>query len=231
MKKIVLIVFLFFSISSLAQHKPFQFGFKGAVNIGWFGTDAKGYNNEGTEIGGSWGFVADIYLMENYAFTTGFDVLFLNGTMTYPSALQYTIDSSLYLYGQMESKFKTKYIEIPLIFTMRTNQIGKLRYYGQIGFGIGILLNAKADNTFTPKIGGETVSNEGEDSDLFRSTRESFIIGAGIEIPLTGSTFIRTGIKYDNAFVNVMKGNNTANSDISNDARNNYFELNLCLLF
>jgi len=229
MKKIVLIVFLFFSISSLAQHKPFQFGFKGAVNIGWFGTDTKGYSNEGTEFGGSWGFVADIYLMENYAFTTGFDVLFLNGTLTYPHAMQDTID--LPVFGQMESKFKTKYIEIPIIFTMRTSLIGKLRYYGQIGFGIGILLNAKADNTFTPDDGNEPVSNEGEDSDLFRSTRESFIIGAGIEIPLTGSTFIRTGIKYDNAFINVMKGNNTANSDISNDARNNYFELNLCLLF
>ena len=41
MKKIVLVVFLLYSISSLAQHKPFQFGFKGAVNIGWFGTDLK----------------------------------------------------------------------------------------------------------------------------------------------------------------------------------------------
>jgi len=229
MKKIIFVVLLLFSINSLAQHKPFQFGFKGAVNIGWFGTDAKGYSNEGTEIGGSWGFVADIYLMENYAFTTGFDVLFLNGTLTYQHVMQDTID--LPVFGQMESKFKTKYIEIPIIFTMRTNQIGKLRYYGQIGFGIGILLNAKADNTFTPDDGNESVSNEGEDTGLFRSTRESFIIGAGIEIPLTGSTFIRTGIKYDNAFINVMKGNNTANSDISNDARNNYFELNLCLLF
>jgi len=225
MKKIIFIIFLLYSINSFAQHKPFQFGFKGAVNIGWFGTDLKVYSNEGTEIGGSWGFVADIYLMENYAFTTGFDVLFLNGTLTYPHIMQDTIG------GQMESTFKKKYIEIPIIFTMRTNQIGKLRYYGQIGFGFGILLNAKVDNTFTPADGGEAISNEGEDSGLFRSTRESFIIGGGIEIPLTGSTFIRTGIKYDNAFINVMKGNNTANSDVSNNARNNYFELNLCLLF
>ncbi len=70
---------------------------------------------------------------------------------------------------------------------MRTNDIGKFRVYGQIGFGIGILLNAKANNTFTPLNGGNSESNEGEVSDLFTSTRESFIIGAGIENPRTSN--------------------------------------------
>jgi hypothetical protein len=229
MKKIIFVIFLLYSTTILAQHKPFQFGFKGAVNMGWFGTDVKDYSNLGVDFGGSWGFVADIYLMENYAFTTGFDVLFLNGSMRYPYAMQDTIDMAVF--GQMESKFKAKYIEIPLVFTMRTNEIGKVKIFGQIGFGFGILLNAKANNTFTPDNGQNIVSNDGEDSDIFRPTRESFIIGAGIEIPLDGSTFIRTGIKYDNAFIDVLKGNNTADFSVENDARNNYIELNVCLLF
>lgn len=229
MKKIIFVIFLLYSTNILAQHKPFQFGFKGAASIGWFGTDVKDYSNEGVDFGGSWGFVADIYLMENYAFTTGFDVLFLNGSMKYPYAKQDTIDMTVF--GQMESKFKAKYIEIPLVFTMRTNDIGKVKIFGQIGFGFGILLNAKANNTFIPDNGQSTESNEGEDSGIFRPTRESFIIGAGIEIPLDASTFIRTGIKYDNAFIDVLKGNNTADFSIENDARNNFIELNVCLLF
>jgi hypothetical protein len=229
MKKIIFVIFLLYSTTILAQHKPFQFGFKGAANMGWFGTDVKDYSNEGVDFGGSWGFVADIYLMENYAFTTGFDVLFLNGSMTYPYAVVDTID--LPIYGQMESKFKAKYIEIPLVFTMRTNEIGKVKIFGQIGFGFGILLNAKANNTFIPDNSQNIESNESEDSGIFRPTRESFIIGAGIEIPLDGSTFIRTGIKYDNAFIDVLKGNNTADLNVENDARNNFIELNVCLLF
>lgn len=229
MKKIIFIVFLLYSNIVFAQHKPFQFGFKGAANMGWFGTDVKGYSNEGVEFGGSWGFVADIYMMENYAFTTGFDVLFLNGFMRYPYAMQDTIDMTVL--GQMESKFKAKYIEIPLIFTMRTNEIGKVKIFGQIGFGFGILLDAKANNTFIPDNGQTNESSEGEDSGIFRPTRESFIIGAGIEIPLDGSTFIRTGIRYDNAFIDVLKGNNTADLSIENDARNNFIEFNLCLIF
>ena len=229
MKKIIFTIFLLYSTVVFAQHKPFQFGFKGGANIGWFGTDVKGYSNEGVEFGGSWGFVADIYLMENYAFTTGFDVLFVNGSMRYPYAMQDTIDMAIL--GHMESKFKAKYIEIPLVFTMRTNEIGKVKIYGQIGFGFGILLDAKANNTFVPDNGQNTETQEGEKSGIFKSTRESFIIGAGVEIPLDGSTFIRTGIKYDNAFIDVLKGNNTADFDVENDARNNFIEFNVCLIF
>jgi hypothetical protein len=229
MKKIIFIVCLLCSTTLLAQHKPFQFGFKGGASLGWFGTDVNGYSNNGVEFGGSWGFVADIFLMENYAFTTGFDVLFLNASMTYPYAIEDSIDVPIL--GQMESKLKAKYIEIPILFTMRTNEIGKLKIYGQIGFGFGILLNAKANNAFTSDNSQTFESDDNVDSDIFRPTRESFIIGAGIEIPLDGSTFIRTGIKYDNAFINVLKGNNTADFNIENDARNNFIELNVSLLF
>ncbi len=229
MKKIIFIVFLLYSTVVFAQHKPFQFGFRGGANIGWFGTDANGYSNEGVEFGGSWGFVADIYLMENYAFTTGFDVLFLNGSMKYPYAMTDSIDMPIF--GHMESKFKAKYIEIPLVFTMRTNEIGKVKIFGQIGFGFGILLDAKANNTFTPDNGQSAETKEGEKSSIFRPTRESFIIGAGVEIPLDGSTFIRTGFKYDNAFIDVLKGDNTADFSIENEARNNFIEFNVCLIF
>lgn len=229
MKKIVFIVLLMYSSTLVAQHKPFQFGFKGSVNMGWFGTDVNGYSNEGINFGGSWGFVADIYLMENYAFTTGFDVLFLNGTMKYPHAVSDTGMSIID--GQIESTFKTKYIEVPLVFTMRTNQIGKIKIYGQIGVGIAFLLNAKADYAFTPDNGSAQEISEGEKSDIFRTTRESFIIGAGIEIPIHGSTFIRVGFKFDNAFINVLKGNNAADTSIENDARNNFIDFNVCLLF
>jgi len=229
MKKIIIIVFLMCSITLFGQHKPFQFGFKGSINMGWFGTDVKEYSNEGVDFGGSWGFVADIYLMENYAFTTGFDVLFLNGTMKYPYANSDA--SGTIINGKMESSFKAKYIEVPLVFTMRTNEIGKIKIYGQIGVGIAFLLKAKANNAFTSDNGLITENNEGEKSDIFRPTRESFIVGAGIEIPIHGSTFIRTGIKYDNAFIDVLKGNNTTDESIENDARNNFIELNVCLLF
>jgi len=64
-----------------------------------------------------------------------------------------------------------------------------------------------------------------------RFMRASLILGAGVEIPLHGDTYLRTGIKYDNAFSNVLKGDNALNPDEKNQARNNFIELNLAILF
>ena len=79
-----LLLFVIISAKATAQHKPFQFGFSGGANIGWWATDAENYSNSGVKPGGSWGFVADFFMMEGYSFTTGFNVIYLNGEMAMP---------------------------------------------------------------------------------------------------------------------------------------------------
>lgn len=228
MKKTWLIFFLFilFQIPELeAQHKPFQFGFSGSANIGWWATDAEGYSNNGVQPGGSWGFVADFFMMEGYSFTTGFNVLYLNGEMTMP----YMVEGQE---GSLDRIYKTHYIELPLIFTMKTNEIKeKFRIYGQIGFGLSFLLKAKGIDTFSPAIGGSPVESEKNIYDNLAPTRESLILGAGIEVPLNESTYARVGIKFDNAFINVLKDYNTVNSSIKNNGRNSLMELNVAIIF
>jgi len=228
MKKTLLIFFLFllFLIPGLkAQHKPFQFGFSGGANIGWWATDAENYSNKGIQPGGSWGFVADIFMMEGYSFTTGFNVLYLNGQMEMP----YKVDGQE---GSLDRVYKTHYIELPLIFTMKTNEIKeKFRIYGQIGFGMSFLLKAKGIDTFTPAAGGSSVETEKNIYDNMAPTRESLIIGAGVEVPIHESMYARIGIKFDNAFVNVLKGYNTVNPSVKNNGRNSLMELNAAIIF
>ena len=205
MKRTLIILFVLVSLSLTAQHKPFQFGFKAGANIGWFNTSAENYNNIGADFGGSWGFVADFFIMENYSFTTGFDVLYLNGTMSYPA--EYKYDTSSYpLQGNRKRSYRTKYIKIPFVLTMKTNEIKKLRYYGQIGFGLNILISAKAKDEFTADDGSDVITDENNIYNELRFTRESLILGAGVEVPMQGSTFFRIGITYDNAFIDILKG-------------------------
>jgi hypothetical protein len=218
MKQFILLVLVLSTIVTFGQHKPFQFGFRGGVNTGWFATDADGYSNNGSKIGGSWGIVADFFLMEGYSFTTGFDVLYLNGSINAPSDM-------VGLNATLVRGFKTKYIELPLIFTMKTKNIKeKVRIYGQVGFGISFLLSAKTNDTYYPMNGGDPVKKNENAYDDFRFTRESLILGVGIEIPLKGSTYIRTGFKFDNAFVNVLKSD-------TGKARNNFLELSAAVIF
>lgn len=230
MRKLLTVILIMLAINSFAQHKAFQMGFKGALNLGWFATDATGYKGEGANFGGSWGFTADIFLMDNYSFTTGFDLIYLNSTISYPDQKPHD-ESAVMIDGISTRKYKTKYIELPLVLTMKTNKIGNLKYFGQVGFGMGFLVSAKADEEF---IADEIAFTSSETVNAYRDlqpTRQSLIIGLGTEIPIQGSTYLRTGIKFDNAFVNVLKGYNNGDSFLKNNGRNSFIEINLSVFF
>ncbi len=223
MKRFFIVFFMgLMAFSATAQHKPYQFGFKASANIGWFGTNAEHFDNKGVKPGFSWGFVADFFLMENYSITTGFDMVFLNGKLSYP----YMIDGDRGVtVDYITNTFKTRYIQLPVVLTMKTNEIKGSRYYGQIGGALGFLISAREEGDFA----GETIKKS--NSEMVNFFRGSFIFGAGIEIPLNGSTYIRTGIQFNNGFTDVLKGNNVVYPDIKNQARSQFFELNACILF
>ena len=228
----IIIAIFSLSLSLMAQQKPFQFGFKVAPNIGWYNTTSDNYENKGADFGGSWGFIADIFIMENYSFTTGFDVLYLNGTMSYPSVYESESVMPVELIGTLTRSYRTKYVKIPFVLTMKTNEINKLRYYGQIGFGLSILLTARANDEFVSDVGNNVITNDKHNIyDEMRFTRESLILGAGVEVPIQGSTYVRVGLVFDNAFINVLKGDNTVDSSVKNNGRNSFLGLDVSILF
>ncbi len=229
-KLLLLITSLLFTIYANAQNKPFQFGFRGGMNLGWFSSVNDNYSNEGLKFGGSWGFIADFFLMENYSVTSGFDVVYLNGSMKYPAYYFSSVYSNPES-GNLERTYKTKYVRIPVVFTMKTNQIKKVRYYGQIGFGISILLTARGHDTYNSDSGKDPYSENENIYDQLRPTRESIILGAGVEIPIHKSTYIRTGITFDNAIINVLKGNNSIDQSVKHNGRNSFIGIDASLLF
>ncbi len=226
------IIFLLMTVSySLsAQHKPFQFGFKGGLNLGWFSSVDDNYQNRGSKFGTSWGFAADFYLMENYSLTTGIEVLNVNGAMDYPDGY-WPSNSTYILPGTRHRDYKIKYLRVPVLFTMKTNEINKVKYFGQIGIGIGFSLTAKSSDNFTLENGESMESETNNIYDEIRTTRESVLIGAGVEIPIHKSTYTRIGILFDNAIFNILKGNNSINTSIKNNGRNSFIELNASLFF
>lgn len=230
MKKTITIFLIAISISLTAQQKPFQFGIKAGPNMGWFSTSADNYHNKGVDFGGSWGFIADFFIMDNYSFVTGFDIVYLNGTMTYPDIYKYDA-SSVEVMGTTERSYRTKYVKIPLLFTMKTNEINSIKYYGQVGFGLSILFAAKAKDDFTPEDGENIATPKHNIYDELLPTRESLILGAGMEIPLQGSTIIRVGLVYDNAFINILRGNNSVNNAVKSNGRNSFISLDIGILF
>lgn len=209
----ILLVLLCIAFVTKAQHKPFQFGFQGGLNIGWLRVDDADFSNKGVDIGGSYGFVADFFLMENYSFTTGINVLYINGNTTM------NMDN-----GVLERNYQTRYLQLPFLFTMKTNPINdKFRIYGQLGYGLAFLLRAKSNDEFRDNDGNTTTETSNVYDEL-TFTRSSLILGIGLEIPIHGSTLIRAGVKFDNCFITMFKGDDFK-------VKNKFFDINLAVLF
>lgn len=231
MKKLTLgliVVLVFCFTNAQSQQKPFVFGFKAGPNMGWMKPDTKGYESDGVKPGFSWGFIADFFLMENYGINTGFDVVFLNGGLKMPYLME--VDSATSYEGTLTRKYKLKYIQVPVTLKMRTNELGKFRIYGQIGFGANFLIGAKADDSFSAS--GYSTSSEDEDIyDDMTFMRAALILGAGAEFNLGGSTSLMAGITFNNGFLDVLNGKNTVDPTLNNKALANFLSLDIGIVF
>ncbi len=233
MKKIFLFLLISFIFSQFinAQDKAFQFGFKIAPNIGWMKTNAQGYENDGVKPGFSWGFVGDIHLMENYWINTGFNVNFIHCAYHYPHQIPASGGSSSYVVGTLNRDLITKYIQLPIVFRMKTNENNGITYFGEIGFGLGFLFDAKASDKFYE---GEVLIKETDKVDVvneFRFTRESLILGAGMEFAIGETNKLTTGLRFDNCFFDIMKDQNSIDPSIEQKGMSNFIELQVCFLF
>lgn len=229
MKKALIVLFLFLLLSgtSSAQEKAFQFGFKIAPSVSWMKMHATSYENEGLKVGFNWGFVGDFYLMENYSIQTGFNVMYLNGYYSYPDRKN-TTDIG-FVEGVTSRVLRLKYIQIPAVMRMRTNEINKFTFYGEVGLGLAFLTGAKADDNFVSAL----VNMETEDVDVskqYRFTRESLILGAGFYYNLGGSTRLFSGLRFDNNFFDIMKDQNQIDPSIEKKGIANFIEVNIGIL-
>jgi hypothetical protein len=207
------------------QYKSVAMGVKLAPNIGWLKVDGDGYNREGIVPGLSWGLITDFYFAQNYAFSTGFTVSFHNGRISYPDIQSDAI-------GVLDRRYRLKYIDIPLMVKMKTNQIDKFRFFGQIGVQPGVRIASKAKDTFIASSPVFTVNRDWHNIDsqthLFRAT---MIVGVGIEYPIDKSSAIVAGINFVNGLSDALKGKNAVDGTINHKGIPNAFELSLGVIF
>ena len=219
---------------AFSQIKPFRFGLKVAPNVGWISPDSDGYEKNGTSAGFSWGFIGDFSITENYFFSSGFNVTYINGNISQPhtEAIINNGDTTKYT-GTLQRKIKFRYIDLPLTLKMKTNKFDAIQVYGQIGFSVGFNLKAKSDETFSYKVGSEYMStnNTSDISDEITLVKGSLVLGGGMEYFIDNSTSIVAGITYYNGLSNIMKGYNTAYPSTKQKTFASYFELTIGIIF
>jgi hypothetical protein len=225
------LLFLLLITNVEAQYKPVMFGMRIGTNLGWMKPDAENYASEGVVPGFTWGFIGEFFIMENYAILTGFNVNFNGGKMEYPSIMDVIIDNdTVTVSGQLHRKYNLKYIEIPLCLKMQTALTDKMIIFGKIGLGTSFRLSAKATDEFVYEGGVVSEPKHNIDSDI-ALMRESLIVGGGIELKIKGSTALILELTYDNAFNNMLNGNNPAVPDTKPKAIHNFVELGAGIVF
>ena len=232
MKKLILTIALFLLMSqSFAQYKPVLFGLKVGSNIGWIKPDTEEYESEGVKMGFTWGFIGEFFFMENYALLTGFNMNFNGGKLEYPTIMDVPEgDTTMTVSGQLHRQYHLKYIQIPLCLKMQTDLSEKITIFGKIGIGTAFNLNAKGTDDFVYE-GGEITKDKADIDDEIALMRESLIVGGGVEWKIKGSTAIIVDLTYDNAFNNMLTGNNPAMPGTEPQAIHNFVELGAGIVF
>ncbi len=209
-----------------------RFGIKLAPNMAWLRSDSKGIEGDGSVLGYSFGLLTEFPVGQtgNYRFATG---IFLNnvGGKTV-SKYSNTVDSvtTSYVYSATTN---LRYVEIPFTIKMMTNEIGLMRYYGQLGLSTAFNVRAKQDWEQSATANGSTTNSSDtkidvkDDTDVFKA---ALVVGGGLEYNVSGNTSLLIGLTYNNAFTTVNKNDGV---DGVPDAKvyADYLELTLGVFF
>lgn len=208
--------------------KSVRFGLKVSPNMGWFSSDDKTFSNDGSVLGFNFGLMGDFMIgaNQNYAFSTGLMYMTKLGGK-YTSTFE-TSTAGITSKVVSKSTLSLQYVQIPITVKLKTNEIGYMTYYGQIGGDLGLNVGAHSDDEVSTTVNGATttVSSDNNDvSDFTNTLRIGLIVGAGLEYNFSGNTSAMLGLTYGNGFTNAFS------DDAGSKAKLHYFELSLGVFF
>lgn len=201
MKKIVFVSIALFLIAGASHgqnEKFFRFGLHGNTGMVWMKPDQDSLEFQGTRMGLGYGFIGEMTIANNFSFATGFDVSYVGGKLQ-KAGVYYAYPPNDTLSSNENSTYKLQYLDIPLTLKMKTNEINYITYFARIGGSIGIALKAKADREYN--VIGSSNSLTIQDIDLVdekKFMRTNFLIGAGLEYSLGGTTSALAEISFVN---------------------------------
>jgi hypothetical protein len=229
MKKIFLLILVaFFTTTVMAQTKAWKIALHVDPNLSWLKPDHNDITSEGTKLNFGYGLSIDKMFTDNYAIATGIQIFNTGGKLSFNQVRNdvpaNNNDTSYTSIASLNRVYKLKYLEVPLTLRLRTNEIGYMTYWVQVGVGLGFNIKARANdevnhemilasdgawdaagNTVLDQTGNDALENEDINKEV-RLFRTSLIVGGGIEYNLSGDVSLVAGIIFNNAFSNVLRG-------------------------
>jgi hypothetical protein len=209
-----------FSQKISAENK-YEFGLRIAPSISWVGSDSKSLNANGISLDWNYGFTISRYINSRYAFGLELNVINTTSKINYNNVYLYKTPAVQGNVSELNMNYNLRYVQIPVLFKMRTDNINSSRFsiLGEFGLGLGFLIRSKADvNSNLIKIDNLDVDNP-DDNDKFdiRSDIASknlnksinifnpqFIIGGGVQYDAFSKSKICVGLRYNGGLADML---------------------------
>lgn len=219
MKRILLGMLIVASIAQVSAQK-YGGGLEGGLVYSWLSTDSKKASTDGGRLSFVYGMFMDKNLAENFAFSTGINILETGGTIKYNEQITLnTVDGLYRLSPESKVFYKLRYLELPVSIKGKTKEIGYITYFAKVGASPMFVIKSRAnvDGTVIDDVKGTIIDDKNDlniknDINWFNI---GFHVGGGMEYSLGGSTAIIAEIQYTNNFLDITKDNEDYNNQVS----------------
>ncbi|GIV34752.1 MAG: hypothetical protein KatS3mg031_2287 [Chitinophagales bacterium] len=217
-------------VASSLQGQEVQFGLSGNPLISWMKSESGKVDKGKVRAGIEYGLAVDVIFKKNYILSTGITADLCGGNLIYNDSLPVpTASGDSLIYGA-NARFKLQYVNIPVIFKMRTNEIGRFRYYGGLGLVPAFRVKSNMDlteggTTYYDNANIRKVKDDTNGLLVSNIFNLSMHVEAGLEYPFSDNTALRAGVFYRNGFLNVISDNNDDSIVL------NYFAIAIGVLF
>jgi hypothetical protein len=227
-----------------AKPRSVIMGFKVSPNFTWTRIMEGNVQNDGMSLGFSYGLMGDINIANNpnYWLSTELLVTSFPAKLKSADTLWGSPSGFMSAYNNVTFNYRLQYLQLPVSLKFKTNEIGNLTWWFQFGLAPSILIQNKVTTKTTPDLykkgtNSHNPNSEGNDAFDFEGNngegafqdnvvpvRLPLILGAGIEAKISGKTRFVAGLRFDNAFTDMLWDKNTV-------ARNNYLGVQLGIFF
>ena len=188
--------------SVLNAQQNIRFGIHADPLACWFTSDNKDVINDGARPGLNFGLTFNKYFAENYAFSTGINLISSGGNLVYNDTIDLMLNNTTTVLPGNRVSYKVKYLSVPIGLKLQSNQIGYVTFFTDLGIDPKFVLGGKAE---IPSIGIEK-ENAMDELNIFNI---GYHITAGIEYSLGGTTALVFGLSFDSNFIDITKENGT----------------------
>lgn len=199
----------------------FRLGLQIEPLLSWGNAKDNTIMSSGVKFGYGGGIMGDFFFSRNYALNIGLSFINEGANITYDSLTAFKISPKIDSFARgTKVNYKLQYVEVPVDFKLKTDQIGYLSYFGQFGAMLSADIGTKAD--FTSPVSSQDLSDQ-KLSDNINLFNVGLLIGLGLEYNISGHTNLMAGLTYVNNFTNFT--GKPANAAV------NHISLNLGVFF